>query len=96
MNDKPQCFGDLNKVFPLNEEGIRQSPEDCIQKCSYKKECIIDALEKDSNRQREHEMVDAAYESGNINFFSRWAKKKSLSNRNVKKRKISIFNGSKK
>ncbi|PIE75316.1 MAG: hypothetical protein CSA18_00430 [Deltaproteobacteria bacterium] len=75
---KPSCFGDIQKVFPLNTEGLRESPEECIKDCGFNKECILKAVEEDKELGRQNEILDAAYESGNIGFFARWAKKKTL------------------
>jgi hypothetical protein len=38
-------------------------------------------------------MLDASYESGNINFFSRWARKKTIENKKQKeiKKKFVFF-----
>jgi len=86
-NKKPDCYGDLEKVFPLNEEGLRETPVECIEKCLLKKECILKAVESDKGLEKKNEMIDSAYESGNLGFFARWSRKKSLhKNRADKKR----------
>jgi hypothetical protein len=85
-NNKPECFGDIDSVFPMTENGYRESPENCIKNCSFKRECIVKALESDKGIDKKSEMLDDAYEAGNINFFARWAKKKSLENRKKKRK----------
>ena len=32
----PFCFGDLEKVFPMQENGLRQTPEACFFHCPVK------------------------------------------------------------
>ncbi|MDY0360583.1 MAG: hypothetical protein RBR08_03935 [Desulforegulaceae bacterium] len=85
-NKKPKCFGDLDIVFPMSKEGYRKTPDNCIN-CSFKKECICLALDSEKGIEKKSEMIDASYESGNINFFARWAKKKSVENKKKKGKK---------
>ncbi|MDY0131145.1 MAG: hypothetical protein RBR53_00580 [Desulforegulaceae bacterium] len=92
MDDKtPGCFGDLDIVFPMTEEGYRKTPDNCLNNCSHKKECIISALESEKGIAKKQEMIDASYQSGNINFFSRWARKKTIENYKTKKKRKKLF-----
>ena len=84
-NKKPKCFGDLDIVFPMTDEGYRKTPENCIDNCAFKKECIRSALDSEKGIEKQEEMLDASYESGNTDFFSRWARKKSIENQKKKK-----------
>ena len=71
----PACFGVLEQVFPKCADGLRQTPERCMN-CSYKVTCLREAVSgPDGNRVRE-EVIDRAYGSGVISFFERWSKKK--------------------
>ncbi|MCB9493963.1 MAG: hypothetical protein H6681_00805 [Desulfobacteraceae bacterium] len=90
-NKKPKCFGILDIVFPMTEEGFRKTPEDCIEKCSFKKECICAALESEKGVEKKKEMIDASYESGNISFLSRWARKKTIENQLKKNKRRFLF-----
>ena len=73
----PPCFGNLESVFPMAEEGLRQTPESCMP-CYYKTACLRKAMtDKDGITVRE-EMVDRAYASGALGFFERWSRKKAL------------------
>jgi len=85
-NKKPKCFGDLDIVFPLTDEGYRKTPEKCIKSCAYKKECISFALDSEKGIEKKQEMLDASYESGNTSFFSRWAIKKNIENQKKKRK----------
>lgn len=88
-NKKPECFGDLDIVFPMTEEGYRKTPDNCLKNCPFKKECICIALDSQKGIETKSEMIDASYESGNMNFFSRWARKKTIEN--LKKREKRSF-----
>ncbi len=39
----PECFGDLETVFPLGPDGLRASPPGCLA-CESKTECLKQAL----------------------------------------------------
>lgn len=73
----PPCFGDLETVFPLAEEGLRQTPESCMP-CYCKTDCLRKAMADRGGITVREEMVDRAYASGVVGFFERWSRKKAL------------------
>ena len=73
----PPCFGDLETVFPMGAEGLRQTPESCMI-CCYKTECLRKAMAERGGITVRQEMVDRAYASGMVGFFERWSRKKAL------------------
>jgi hypothetical protein len=73
----PPCFGDLNKVFPLREDGFRVSPEQCLQ-CRHKTQCLKTAIGEAGGYRVREEMIDRAYRGGVIGFLQRWSQKKSI------------------
>jgi hypothetical protein len=81
MTDKdqctPECFGDLQTVFPLRSDGLRVTPVSCLQ-CIHKTPCLRTALGKRSGYSVREEMLERAYRGGVIGFFQRWAQKKSI------------------
>ena len=76
--NRPECFGDLEQVFPMGENGLRQSPEGCMA-CANKTECLKTAVSREGGLKVREEKVDRAWQSGRISFFQRWARKKSIS-----------------
>lgn len=77
--EMPYCFGRMDVVFPMGNDGLRHTPESCMHCCRYKTECLRKAMAgKDGFAARE-ELVDRAYEHGRMGFFERWSKKKYLS-----------------
>jgi len=74
----PPCFADLESVFPMGAEGLRQTPESCMP-CCYKTECLRKAMADKGGITVRQEMVDRAYASGRVGFFERWSRKKALS-----------------
>ena len=87
----PQCFGVLDSVFPMTENGLRVTPGSCIP-CPHKTECLKSAMEGPGGLEVKEEFVDRAYESGMIGFIERWSKKKGLDRKlkeqNTKNKKL--------
>jgi len=73
--DKPSCFCDLEKVFPLGKDGLRHTQKTCMP-CRYKTECLKTAMNDEHGLKFQEEMVDRAYRLKRISFFDRWSKKK--------------------
>jgi hypothetical protein len=73
----PACFGDLDKVFPLHADGLRMSPERCLQ-CLHKTQCLRTAIGEASGYRVREEMIDRSYRGGVIGFFQRWSQKKKI------------------
>ncbi len=82
----PPCFADLESVFPMGAEGLRETPESCVP-CCYKTACLRKAMADKGGIAVRQEMVDRAYESGRVGFFERWSRKKALNAQKQKKDK---------
>lgn len=82
----PACFGDIEKVFPMGEDGLRKSPDSCML-CSVKTECLRTAMSGRGGVEVRGEKLDRSYKSGNVGFLERWSRKKHLSRELDKKRK---------
>ena len=76
-NGTPSCYGDLEKVFPLREDGLRVTPISCLQ-CRSKTECLRSAMASKNGFSVREEMIDRAYRGGLMGFFQRWSQKKRL------------------
>jgi hypothetical protein len=83
-DNKPDCFGVIDVVFPMQDDGLRHSPESCME-CRYKTECLRTAIKNPKGLKVREELVDRAYDSGNIGFLKRWSKRKYL--QTIKKEK---------
>jgi hypothetical protein len=73
----PECFGHLDQVFPEGENGLRQSPEECMT-CAHKTDCLKAAITRDGGLKVKEEKVDRAWQAGRISFFQRWVRKQSF------------------
>ncbi len=78
----PVCFSDFEKVFPKGRDGLRESPEECLE-CTFKTDCLKAAMNGADGGTVREEIVDRAYKTGMIGFLERWSKKKYL-NRKMK------------
>ena len=75
-NDRPECFGILEKVFPMTEMGLRQTPDYCFDNCPIKTKCLEYAMTTKNGVNVEEEIIERGVKSGAINFFERWSRKK--------------------
>ncbi len=73
----PSCFGKLDTVFPLAEDGLRHTPESCMV-CFCKTDCLRAAVRGPEGIKVKEEQVKRAYSSGTISFVERWSRKKAL------------------
>lgn len=83
-HNDPPCFGDLEKVFPEGDDGLRHSPDGCLL-CSEKTACLRSAMQGEQGLRVREEKVDRDYASGALGFFERWRRKKALHTRRSQK-----------
>ena len=88
-NDKySKCYGKLEIVFPLDQNGLRQTPGKCII-CELKTSCLSSALnDSDQGLRLKEDLIDRAYQSGMLGFLQRWSSKKDLHRERIKKVKL--------
>ncbi len=74
----PQCFGSLEKVFPMGENGLRQTPDECYLHCPLKTRCLGRAMATRAGVKVEEEIIERSTRAGAMNFFERWSRKKQV------------------
>ena len=72
-----KCFGDLDKVFPMGTEGLREVPQVCFM-CTEKKSCLQTALTTKKGLGLRNEVIDRAPVKGIAGRLKRWSEKKTL------------------
>jgi hypothetical protein len=77
QSNLPECYGKLDIVFPMQKDGLRQTPESCMA-CSLKTDCLRAAIKDRQGLTVKQEIVDRAYASGRMGFLKRWSMKKNL------------------
>lgn len=80
------CFGDLNTVFPMGDDGLRGTPDDCMA-CDRKTECLRTAMKRPTGIDVREEMVDRAFTAGRLGFFQRWSRRKAFSRQRSRMKK---------
>jgi hypothetical protein len=75
--EKRDCYGILDKVFPMGDEGMRQVPPLC-QECSGKVACLRTAMSTPEGIEMRAEMVDRAATKGIWGRLQMWSIRKEL------------------
>jgi hypothetical protein len=75
--EKRDCYGILDKVFPMGDEGMREVPPLC-QECSGRVACLRTAMSTPKGIEVRAEMVDRAAAGGIRGRLRRWSIKKEL------------------
>jgi len=75
--EPPACFGHLETVFPMGEEGLRTSPPECMR-CIHARSCLQAAMRSSEGLKLQEERVDQAYQYGLIGKLERWSRKKII------------------
>ncbi len=86
MKNKKECFGVLEKVFPLGERGLRETPSSCIE-CADKTECLRAALSTREGIDFRGELLEQRGSGGFVGLIKRWSRKKELSRLMEEKRR---------
>ncbi|PIE62365.1 MAG: hypothetical protein CSA25_05500 [Desulfobacter postgatei] len=86
-DDVSHCFGDLEKVFPMGPNGLRETPEQCFYHCPVKTRCLQQAMATKDGIQVEEEVIERSTKAGAISFFERWSRKKQAHRRGLKMEK---------
>ncbi len=76
--DRKECFGILDKVFPVGEHGLREVRPGCFD-CHHRILCLKEALDSSEGLAFRMERVQKAEEHGLIGRLKRWSQRKTLS-----------------
>ena len=86
-NSQKDCFGILDRVFPVGKEGLREIVPTCFE-CPDKKPCLQAALKTGDGFKLRNEILDRSPANGFLGKLRRWSEKKELSrlNKNLGKK----------
>jgi hypothetical protein len=84
-NKNPDCYGNLETVFPLGKDGLRHTPGVCL-KCKLKTPCLKAGLNGPKGVAVKEEVLDRSYEAGITGFWERWSRKKAFHQKKNKPR----------
>ncbi|RJX36445.1 MAG: hypothetical protein C4525_00905 [Desulfarculus sp.] len=80
-SSRPECFGDLSRVFPSGQDGLREVSARCWD-CRLRVECLRAAASKrDGREQLEQERASRGEPEGVAGFLRRWSRLKTASRR---------------
>ncbi len=88
--ERPECFGQLDQVFPMTNSGLRQTPKKCFENCPLKTDCLRQAMTTPSATQVEDEIIERGSKTGAISFFERWSRKKQVHRKKEKSKQKPI------
>ncbi|MDB9823193.1 hypothetical protein OAC89_05790 [Deltaproteobacteria bacterium] len=83
--EKKDCFGILDKIFPLGDKGLREIVPECFD-CSDRILCLKEALKTKEGVDMRVGILDRIPASGLVGKIRRWSQKKDL-NRLVEEEK---------
>jgi hypothetical protein len=72
------CYGVLDRIFPVGEEGLREIVPECFN-CPYRKACLQEALKTKEGLLLRSEVLDRVPATGLSGKLRRWSEKKHLS-----------------
>jgi hypothetical protein len=75
---KKECYGILEKVFPVGENGLREVVPECFE-CPDRVACLKTALSTKEGFEMRAEVLERASASGMISRLRQWSQKKELS-----------------
>lgn len=74
---KNDCFGVLDKIFPVGGEGLREIIPDCFD-CPDRVSCLKTALSTEEGIEMQEMVINRNADSGLIGRLQRWSRKKEL------------------
>ncbi|MBN1625535.1 MAG: hypothetical protein JW944_03335 [Deltaproteobacteria bacterium] len=77
MEEKKGCFGILDNVFPISDNGLREVPAECFQ-CPDRISCLKTAVSTEEGIKMREGVLDRAAKDGVIGRLQRWSRKKEL------------------
>jgi hypothetical protein len=78
LAQKKECFGILNRVFPVGESGMREVMPECFD-CDDRVECLKKALATSEGLGYREDLLEERSCGGFVGLIRRWSKKKTLS-----------------
>lgn len=76
--EKKDCFGILDKVFPLTDKGLREIVPECFD-CTERVPCLKKAMTTREGVEMRSELLERSPAVGLISRIRRWSEKKELS-----------------
>ena len=75
--EKKDCFGILDRVFPVTERGLREIVPECFE-CDDRLSCLKEALATKEGIEMREGILEKAPADGLFGRIKRWSEKKAL------------------
>lgn len=85
MKNKKECYGILERVFPVGEREMREVVPECFD-CDDRVECLKAALATSEGLGYREDLLEERSSGGFIGLIRRWSEKKMLSRLREKER----------
>ncbi|MCB2192559.1 MAG: hypothetical protein KQI62_13395 [Deltaproteobacteria bacterium] len=79
-SSRPECFGDLERVFPSADGGLREVAAGCWD-CTHRVDCLRVAASGQGRETLYEEKALRGDPEGVVGFMRRWSRRKSASRR---------------
>ncbi len=76
--DIKECFGVLDKIFPIDSDGLRKIASQCHE-CVEKHKCLKSAISSDEGIEMRSEIISRAPSTGLFDRIRKWSLRKELS-----------------
>lgn len=76
--EKKDCFGILDRVFPVTDRGLREIVPECFE-CGDRLSCLKEALATKEGIEMREDILKRAPADGLMGRIKRWSEKKELS-----------------
>ncbi len=77
---RKECYGVLEKVFPMGKEGLREVVPACFD-CADKVSCLREAMETEQGLKFKGEIIRRSPTKGLADRLRRWSENKELNRR---------------
>ena len=84
--EKRECYGILNRVFPVGPGGLREVVPACFE-CPLRVECLRAALKTEEGLEMRSEKLEGNEPGSFVGRLKRWSEKKALNRRIHEQRK---------
>lgn len=78
LQSERECFGILDRVFPMGESGMREVMSACFE-CDDRVECLRAALATSEGFDFREDLLEKRSAGGFLGVIRRWSEKKTLS-----------------
>lgn len=77
MMIEKECYGILDRVFPVGKSGLRETPAECFT-CQARIDCMRAAMKTKEGIRMQDALLERSAESGLRGRIKRWSRRKEI------------------